>query len=78
MRATTLGQLKATGYQPISIKDELRRNLKSRLQKGEPILAGILGFENTVIPDLERAILSRHHVLFLGLRGQAKSRMARL
>jgi magnesium chelatase subunit I len=48
------------------------------LQKGEPILAGILGFENTVIPDLERAILSRHHVLFLGLRGQAKTRMARL
>ena len=78
MRATTLGQLKATGYQPISIKDELRRNLRSRLQKGEPILAGILGFENTVIPDLERAILSRHHVLFLGLRGQAKTRMARL
>ncbi|MFN6062629.1 MAG: magnesium chelatase, partial [Bacteroidota bacterium] len=61
-----------------SIKDELRRNLRSRLQKGEPILAGILGFENTVIPDLERAILSRHHVLFLGLRGQAKTRMARL
>ncbi len=78
MRATTFGQLKSTGYQPISIKDELRRNLRSRLQKGEPILAGILGFENTVIPDLERAILSRHHVLFLGLRGQAKTRMARL
>ena len=78
MRASTLGQLKSTGYQPISIKDELRRNLRSRLQKGEPILAGILGFENTVIPDLERAILSRHHVLFLGLRGQAKTRMARL
>ena len=78
MRASTLGQLKLTGYQPISIKDELRRNLRSRLQKGEPILAGILGFENTVIPDLERAILSRHHVLFLGLRGQAKTRMARL
>ena len=76
--ASTLGQLKSTGYQPISIKDELRRNLRSRLQKGEPILAGILGFENTVIPDLERAILSRHHVLFLGLRGQAKTRMARL
>ena len=78
MRASTLGQLKLTGYQPISIKDELRRNLRSSLQKGEPILAGILGFENTVIPDLERAILSRHHVLFLGLRGQAKTRMARL
>jgi len=78
MRASNLGQLKSTGYQPFSIKDELRRNLRSRLQKGEPILAGILGFENTVIPDLERAILSRHHVLFLGLRGQAKTRMARL
>ncbi|MFN5790195.1 MAG: magnesium chelatase [Bacteroidota bacterium] len=78
MWASTLGQLNSTGYQPISIKDELRRNLRSRLQKGEPILAGILGFENTVIPDLERAILSRHHVLFLGLRGQAKTRMARL
>ena len=78
MRATTLGQLKAAGYQPVSIKDELRRNLRLILQKGEPVLAGILGFENTVIPDLERAILSRHHVLFLGLRGQAKTRMARL
>ena len=78
MRASTLGQLKSSGYQPVSIKDELRKNLRLRLQQGEPVLAGILGFENTVIPDLERAVLSRHHILFLGLRGQAKTRMARL
>jgi magnesium chelatase subunit I len=78
MRATTLGQLKDSGYQPVSIREELRKNLRMRLQNREPIMAGILGFENTVIPDLERAILSRHHVLFLGLRGQAKTKMARL
>jgi magnesium chelatase subunit I len=78
MRASTLGQLKSSGYQPISIKDELRKNLRLKLQPGDPVLSGILGFENTVIPDVERAILSRHHILFLGLRGQAKTRMARL
>lgn len=73
----TLGELKATGYQAKSIKDELRDNLILKLKKGETVFKGILGFENTVIPDIERAILSRHSILLLGLRGQAKTRIAR-
>jgi magnesium chelatase subunit I len=73
----TLGELKASGYQPKSIKDELRDNLIKKLQNKETIFKGILGFENTVIPDIERAILSRHSILLLGLRGQAKTRIAR-
>ena len=73
----TLGELKASGYQPKSIKDELRDNLIQKLQNKETIFKGILGFENTVIPDIERAILSRHSILLLGLRGQAKTRIAR-
>jgi len=75
---TTLGELRASGYQPRSIKDELRENLIKRLQAKETVFKGILGFEDTVIPDIERAILSRHNVLMLGLRGQAKTRLARL
>ncbi|RYY58131.1 MAG: magnesium chelatase [Chitinophagaceae bacterium] len=73
----TLGELKAAGYQPKSIKEEIRQNLISRLQKKEPTFTGIIGYEETVIPDVERAILSKHNILFLGLRGQAKTRMAR-
>jgi len=77
-KAKTLGALKKTGYAPKSIKEELRANLIQRLQQKETVFAGILGFENTVIPDLERAILSRHNILLLGLRGQAKTRLARM
>ncbi|MCH2044911.1 MAG: sigma 54-interacting transcriptional regulator [Saprospiraceae bacterium] len=74
----TLGALKATGYQSLSIKDELRKNLIQKLRNKENIFEGILGFEDTVIPDIQRAILSRHNILLLGLRGQAKTRLARL
>jgi magnesium chelatase subunit I len=74
----TLGDLKAIAYQPQSIKQELRKNLIEALQMEKDIFQGILGFEDTVIPDLERAILSRHNILFLGLRGQAKTKLARL
>ena len=74
----TLGELKRSGYKPRSIKDELRDNLISKLKKKEPIFAGIWGYEETVIPDLERAILAGHDVNLLGLRGQAKTRLARL
>ncbi len=74
----TLGALKAADYEPLSIKDELRKNLIKALANKETVFEGILGFEDTVIPDLERAILSRHNILFLGLRGQAKTKMARL
>ena len=73
-----LGELKKSGYQPKSIKDELRDNLIEKLRNKEEIFKGIIGFEDTVIPDLERAILSRHNVLLLGLRGQAKTRLARI
>jgi magnesium chelatase subunit I len=75
---TTLGALKASGYQPKTIKEELRSNLIKKLKNRETIFEGILGFEDTVLPDIERAILSRHNILLLGLRGQAKTRIARL
>ncbi|WP_185781510.1 magnesium chelatase [Croceivirga lutea] len=74
----TLGQLKAAGYQPKSIKDELRDNLIAKIKNGEQVFEGIWGYENSVIPELERAILSRHNINLLGLRGQAKTRLARL
>ena len=73
----TLGQLKKSGYKPRSIKEEIRQNLIVKLKEKEPTFPGIVGYEDTVIPDVERALLSRHNILFLGLRGQAKTRMAR-
>ncbi|KAF2517566.1 magnesium chelatase [Flavobacterium salilacus subsp. salilacus] len=74
----TLGELKKSGYQSKTIKDELRNNLREKISKGETVFEGVWGFENTVIPELERAILSRHNINLLGLRGQAKTRLARL
>lgn len=74
----TLGQLVASGYQPKTIKEELRQNLIQKLAKKENAFEGIWGYEETVIPDLERAILAGHDVNLLGLRGQAKTRLARL
>src|ERR1700753_1277844 len=74
----TLGELKKTKYKSRSVKDELRANLVKQLRKGEGSFEGIVGFEDTVIPDLQTAILSRHNILLLGLRGQAKTRIARL
>jgi len=73
----TLGELKKTGYTSRSIRDEIRQNLVEKLEKEETTFPGIVGYEETVIPDVERALLSRHNILFLGLRGQAKTRMAR-
>ncbi|MDW3196271.1 MAG: magnesium chelatase [Cytophagales bacterium] len=74
---TTLGALKATGYEPQSIKEELRNNLIKNLKSGVNVFEGIWGYEDTVIPDIERAILAKHNINFLGLRGQAKTRIAR-
>lgn len=74
----TLGELKKIDYQPKSIKDELRDNLRNKIKKGETVFTGIWGYEDSVIPELERAILSRHNINLLGLRGQAKTRLARL
>ena len=73
----TLGQLKEINYKPKSIKEELRENLIKKIGKKEITFPGIIGYEDSVIPDTERALLSRHNILFLGLRGQAKTRMAR-
>ncbi|MEI6816610.1 MAG: AAA family ATPase [Bacteroidota bacterium] len=78
LKIRTLGELMASGYKSKSIKDELRDNLIQKLQKKEQLFEGILGYEDTVIPDIERAILSRHNINLLGLRGQAKTRIARL
>ncbi len=73
----TLGELKASGYRYRSIKDEMRENLILKLKKKEKRFKGIIGFDTTVLPDIERAVLSRHNFLLLGLRGQAKTRIAR-
>jgi magnesium chelatase subunit I len=74
----TLGELKKSGYKSRSIKEELRENLIQKLRNKETVFAGIWGYEETVIPDLERAILAGHDINLLGLRGQAKTRLARL
>ncbi|NRF38807.1 sigma 54-interacting transcriptional regulator [Pedobacter foliorum] len=74
----TLGQLKASSYKSLSVKDELRKNLIIQLQNKDAGFEGILGYDETVIPELQTAILSRHNILLLGLRGQAKTRIARL
>ncbi|MBU2524978.1 MAG: magnesium chelatase [Bacteroidetes bacterium] len=74
----SLGELKKQAYQSKKIKDELRANLIEKIKTGQPSFEGIHGFEDTVVPDLERAILSKHNINLLGLRGQAKTRLARL
>lgn len=73
----TFGELKATGYKPMTVKEEMRRNLIKRIRAGQPLFDGIYGYEESVIPQLENAILSGQDVIFLGERGQAKSRMIR-
>ena len=74
----TLRELRAARYQPLSVKDELRLNLVRKLRAGERLFPGIVGYDDTVIPQLINAILSRHNIILLGLRGQAKSRIIRL
>ncbi len=73
----TLGELKKADYQSVGVKDEMRANLVRRLASGEPIFPGIIGFDDTVVPQITNAILSRHNFILLGLRGQAKSRILR-
>ena len=73
----TLGELKQSGYRSISVKDELRRNLIRKLQSGERLFTGIIGYDETVVPQLVNAILAKHNLILLGLRGQAKSRIIR-
>jgi magnesium chelatase subunit I len=75
--ATTLGALRAAGYRPRSVKEEMRANLVSRLRSGESLLPGILGYDDTVLPQIENAVLAGQDIILLGERGQAKSRIAR-
>lgn len=77
VRPKTLGELEASGYQPRTVKSELRQNLILRIQAGEPLFPGIVGYDETVIPQITNAILSHHDFILLGLRGQAKSRILR-
>src|SRR5438445_8038356 len=76
-RPKTLGELKASNYQLIPVKDEMRKNLIRKLQTGEILFPGIIGYDETVLPQIQNAVLSKHDMLFLGLRGQAKTRMLR-
>jgi len=73
----TIGQLRAAGYVDRSVKDELRDNLLARLSRGEPLFPSIIGFEESVLPALERGILAGHDLILLGERGQAKTRLIR-
>ena len=77
-RPRTLGELRQSGYQPVGVKQELRRNLLAKLRRKETLFPEILGYEETVLPQIQNAILSRHDMLFLGLRGQGKTRMLRM
>src|SRR5439155_15431134 len=77
-KAMSVGQLKEMGYRPSSVKDELRRNLIGKLRKNEELFPGIIGYRDTVIPQIVNGILSKHDLLFLGLRGQAKTRILRM
>ena len=76
-KATTIGKLKASGYQPVPIREEMRRNLITMIKEKKNIFPGIIGFDNTVIPQVVNAILSGQDIIFLGERGQAKSRIMR-
>src|SRR5215212_10747894 len=73
----TLGQLRASGYSPRSVKTELRSNVLARLRAGQTALPGIVGFDDTVLPELETALLAGHDVVLLGERGQGKTRVMR-
>src|SRR6478672_10894992 len=76
-RPATLGELRESGWESRPVKDELRENAVARIAEGKPLVEGVLGYEDTVLPQLENAILAGHDVIFLGERGQAKTRMIR-
>jgi len=77
-QALTIGELRASGYTPVSVKQELRRNLITMMRAHREVFQGIIGYSDTVIPNIENAILSGHDMIFLGERGQAKSRLMRV
>src|SRR5215475_12633996 len=74
----TIAELRSSGYTSRSVKQELRDNLIARLKSGQPLFSGIVGYEDSVVPQIENAVLSGQDIVFLGERGQAKTRMARL
>src|SRR3954471_21363525 len=76
-RPATLGQLRESGWESLPVKEEMRRNAIEKVRAGEPMFEGVLGYEDTVLPQLENALLAGHDVIFLGERGQAKTRMIR-
>ena len=76
-RPTTVGELRASGWESLPVKEEMRRNAVAKIAAGEALFDGVLGYENTVLPQLENAVLAGHDVVFLGERGQAKTRMIR-
>ena len=76
-RPATLGELRASGWRSVPVKDEIRRNAVARIAAGEQLIASVIGFDDTVLPQLENAVLAGHDVIFLGERGQAKTRMIR-
>src|SRR5260370_11932966 len=77
LKIRTLGELKAAAYQTMPVRMEMRKNLLERLRSKEPILAGIVGYEETGIPEIENGVLAGHPIIFLGERGQAKPRIIR-
>src|SRR5687767_13501809 len=76
-RPATLGQLQESGWKSVPVKEEVRRNAAARIAAGEPLVPGVLGYEETVLPQLENALLAGHDIIFLGERGQAKTRIIR-
>src|SRR6266508_5005406 len=77
VRPRTLGELRQSGYQPSTVREELRANLIAKIRKGDTLFPGVIGYDQTVIPMIENAILSGQDIIFLGERGQAKTRIAR-
>ncbi|MFO7280335.1 MAG: hypothetical protein C0P77_008015, partial [Thermoanaerobacterales bacterium] len=76
-RPATLGELRASGWTSVPVKEEIRRNAVARIAAGEQLIPSVLGYEDTVLPQLENALLAGHDIIFLGERGQAKTRMIR-
>src|ERR1700751_91765 len=76
-RAATLGQLRESGWALRAGKEEGRRNAAARIRAGKPVVEGVLGYEDTVLPQLENALIAGHDIIFLGERGQAKTRIIR-
>src|SRR6266571_4621761 len=76
-RAGTLGELRTSGWESRPVKEEVRANALTRISSGKPLVDGVIGFDDTVLPQLENALLAGHDVIFLGERGQAKTRLIR-